>query len=93
VGGIYLSQINSQVIEITVRVNPMNPNINEPAIPSRLMHEIVGHVSSIMSVAQYALISKEMSPEIQTDMKRIVEMARNLSNNVQDLADILEEEK
>ena len=69
----------------------MNPNIDESAIPSRLMHEIVGHVSTIMSVAQFALISKEMPPDIQTDMKRIVETARNLSNHVQSLADILDE--
>ena len=70
----------------------MSPNLDESAIPSRLMHDIVGHVSTIMSVAQYALISKEMSPEIQIDMKRIVETARHLSNHVQNLADILEEE-
>ena len=70
----------------------MDSNIDKSAIPSRLMHEIVGHVSTIMSVAQYALISKDMPPDIQTDMKRIVETARNLSSHVQDLADILEEE-
>ena len=70
----------------------MSPNLDESAIPSRLMHDIVGHVSTIMSVAQYALISKEMSPEIQVDMKRIVETARHLSSHVQVLADFLQEE-
>ena len=59
--------------------------------PSYLMHETINHISTIISIAQLSLISKEMSPEVQADMKRIIETVRQMSDNLKQLAELLEE--
>jgi hypothetical protein len=71
----------------------MSPEANNSLTPARILHNIISDVSTIMSISQLALINhKEMPPELQTDLKRIVEKARHLSTHVKDLADVLEEE-
>ena len=60
--------------------------------PSQLMHELMNHVSSIMSIAQFALISKEMSSELRVDMERIVQNSKEVTSYIRHLAEILEEE-
>ena len=60
--------------------------------PSQLMHEMMNHVSSIMSIAQFALISKEMSSELRVDMERIVQNTKEVTHYIRHLAEILEEE-
>ncbi len=60
--------------------------------PSYLMHEIINHISTIISIAQLSLISKEMSPEVQADMKRIIQTVRQMSDNLKQLAELLEED-
>lgn len=57
------------------------------------MHDTLNQVSSVISIAQYCLISKEVSPEIQVDLKRIVEMTREIAANLKRLAETLEEEE
>ncbi len=60
--------------------------------PSYLMHEIINHISTIISIAQLSLISKEMSPEVQADMKRIIQTVRQMSDNLKQLAEVLDED-
>jgi hypothetical protein len=56
------------------------------------MHEMMNHVSSIMSIAQFALISKEMSSELRGDIERIVQNTRDVTAYMRQLAEILDEE-
>lgn len=66
----------------------------EEAIPpGALLHDTLNQISSIISVAQYCLISKEVSPEVQGDLKRIVEMTKAVAANLKRLAETLEEEE
>ncbi len=58
-----------------------------------LMHETLNDVSAIMSIAQLCLLTKEMSPEIQADMKRILDTGRKLSDNLKRIAEVLQEEE
>ena len=72
----------------------MSPEADESAVtPSTLMHDTINQVSTIMSIAQFCLISKEISPEVQMDLKRIIEVARQVADNLKHLAEILEEEE
>lgn len=59
---------------------------------SDLMHDTINQISSVMSIAQFCLISKEMSPEVQSDMKRIVKTMRQISDNLRRLSEIWEED-
>ncbi len=70
----------------------MKANGNNSTASDSLIHDIINHVSTIMSISQFALISKDMSPELQTDIKRIVTTSRTLSVDLKHLAEILEEE-
>ena len=70
----------------------MEANTNNFVSSAHLMHDIINHVSTIMSISQFALISKEMSPELQLDIKRIVSTSRTLSIDLKHLARMLEEE-
>ena len=66
--------------------------LSDTTDPSQLMHELMNHVSSIMSIAQFALISKEMSSELRADMERIVQNTKEVTTYIRHLAEILEEE-
>lgn len=66
--------------------------LSDTTDPSQLMHEMMNHVSSIMSIAQFALISKEMSSELRADMERIVQNTKEVTSYIRHLAEILEEE-
>jgi len=68
-------------------------DIEESIPPGALLHDTLNHLSSIISVAQYCLISKEVSPEVRGDLKRIVEMTKEVAANLKHLAEILEEEE
>ncbi len=66
--------------------------VDDPGITcSVLMHDTINQISTIISIAQFGLISKEMSPEVQADMKRIVATMRQVANNLKRLAEILDE--
>jgi signal transduction histidine kinase len=65
----------------------------EAVPPGVLLHDTLNQLSSIISVAQYCLISKEVSPEVQGDLKRIVEMTKAVAANLKRLAETLEEEE
>lgn len=71
----------------------MSSETNGPLSPARILHNIVSDASTIMSISQLALINyQEIPPELQADLKRIVEKTRHLSSHVKDLRDVLEEE-
>jgi hypothetical protein len=68
-------------------------DVEESIPPGALLHDTLNQLSSIISVAQYCLISKEASPEVRMDLKRIVEMTKEVAANLKHLAEILEEEE
>ena len=64
-----------------------------PTSPSKLMHQTIDHLSTILSIAQFYLMDEAVSPELQADMKRIVQTAREVSSNLRHLAEILLEDE
>ncbi len=68
-------------------------NSNNVIATSTIMHEILNNVSSIMSISQLALLNhNDISPELQQEMKRLVTTSKQLSTNVQSLANVLDED-
>jgi hypothetical protein len=59
---------------------------------SLLMHDMLNDISTIMSIAQFCLISRDMSPDVQTDIKRIVETGQTMSDNLKRMAEVIQEE-
>ncbi len=71
----------------------MNYELDKVIAASHIMHEILNNVSSIMSISQLAIINhRDMPPELEGEMKRIVETSHQLSANIRTLADVLDEE-
>jgi hypothetical protein len=71
----------------------MTSNVGQPSIsPGKLMHETVDHLSAIISIAQFYGMSEDLPSKAQADMKRLVQFAREVSNNLKLLAEILPEE-
>jgi len=62
-----------------------------PQSPSKLMHEAIDQLSSIVSIAQFALISEELPPKLQDDLKRIIRAAHGAAGHINDLGDMLRE--
>ena len=60
-----------------------------PNSPSKLMHETIDQLSSIVSIAQFALISEDLPPKLQHDLKRIIQAAHGAANHINDLGDML----
>lgn len=66
---------------------------NKPGpVFSILMHETINDLSTIMSIAQLCLITKEMPPDLREDIKRIVETGRQMSDKLKLMAEVLQEE-
>jgi hypothetical protein len=71
----------------------MSSQANKPGpVFSVLMHETLNDMSTIMSIAQLCLISKEMPPDVRHDFKRIVETGRQMSDKLKLMAEVLQEE-
>lgn len=71
----------------------MNPEIEDRrARCAGLMHDTINQISTVMSIAQNCLYNQEMSPEVQAEIKRIIQAMRDVSNNVKHLAEILDED-
>ena len=71
----------------------MSRETNKPGpVFSILMHETLNDVSTIMSIAQLCLISKEMPPDVRHEIKRIVETGREMSEKLKQMAEVLQEE-
>ena len=71
----------------------MSPEVNKPGpVFSILMHETLNDISTIMSIAQLCLISKEMPPDVRQEVKRIVETGREMSQKLKLMAEVLQEE-
>jgi len=70
------------------------PNLADDASPpyALLMHDTINQVSTIISIAQLDMLSKEMSPEVKADMKRIIQTMREVSGNLKRLAEMLDGE-
>ena len=64
-----------------------------PTSPSKLMHQMINHLSTIISIAQFYLMDETVSPKHQADMKRIVQTAKEVSSNLRHLAEILLEDE
>jgi hypothetical protein len=71
----------------------MSPEASKPGpVFSILMHETLNDVSTIMSIAQLCLISKEMPPDVRQEIKRIIETGREMSHKLKLMAEVLQEE-
>ena len=71
----------------------MSSQANKPGpVFSVLMHETLNDMSTIMSIAQLCLISKEMPSDVRHDFKRIVETGRQMSDKLKLMAEVLQEE-
>jgi len=71
----------------------MNQEVNKSGpVFSILMHETLNDVSTIMSIAQLCLVSKEMPPDVRQEIKRIVETGREMSEKLKLMAEVLQEE-
>ena len=71
----------------------MSPETNRLGpVFSILMHETLNDISTIMSIAQLCLISKEMPPDVRQEIKRIVETGREMSEKLKLMAEVLQEE-
>ncbi|MBN1218713.1 MAG: hypothetical protein JXM69_07285 [Anaerolineae bacterium] len=64
-----------------------------PVTSSKLMHQTVDQLSTIVSIAQFSLMSQDMSPKLQEDLRRIIQAAREASNQLKQLAEIMREEE
>lgn len=69
-------------------------NLADNASPAYaiLIHDTINQVSTIISIAQLDMLSKDMSSEVKADMKRIIQTMREVSGNLKRLAEILDEE-
>ncbi len=71
----------------------MSSQANKPGpVFSILMHETLNDMSTILSIAQLCLISKEMPPDVRLEFKRIVETGRQMSDKLKLMAEVLQEE-
>ena len=59
----------------------------------KLMHETVDHLSTIISIAQFYGLNEDLPSEARADMKRLVQIAHKISDNLKHLAEILPEEE
>jgi len=64
-----------------------------PNTPSKLMHETIDQLSTIISITQFSLMSEDMSPKLQEDLKRVIQAARNAADHIKHLGEILREEE
>ncbi|MFC1976477.1 hypothetical protein ACFLXQ_08760 [Chloroflexota bacterium] len=64
-----------------------------PTTPAKLLHETVDQLSTIISIAQFSLMSEDMSPKLQEDMKRIIQAARDAADHIKHLGEIVREEE
>ncbi len=64
-----------------------------PNTPAKLLHEIIDQLSTIISIAQFSLMSEEMSPKLQKDMKRVIQAAHNAADHIKHLGEIVREEE
>jgi hypothetical protein len=71
----------------------MKSETNKPGpVFSILMHETINDISTILSIAQFCLITKEMPADVREDIKRIVETGRQMSDKLKLMAEVLQEE-
>jgi hypothetical protein len=71
----------------------MSSEVNKPGpIFSVLMHDSLNDISTIMSIAEFCLITKEMPPDVRADIKQIVETGRKMADNLKLMAEVLQEE-
>ena len=59
--------------------------------PSHLLHETVNLLSTIVSIAQLNVLDEDTSPKLQGELKRIIQAAREASENLKSLAQLLQE--
>ncbi len=71
----------------------MSSNSNESkATFSILMHDTLNDISTILSIAQFCLISKEMSSELRLEMGRIVDTGKQMSEKLKQMAEVIQQQ-
>jgi hypothetical protein len=58
---------------------------------SVLMHDTLNDMSTILSIAQFCLISQEMSPELRVEVERIVDTGKQMSDKLKRMAEVMQE--
>ena len=69
----------------------MTSQIDPSETPSHLLHETVNLLSTIVSIAQLNVLDEDTSPKLQGELKRIIQAAREASENLKSLAQLLQE--
>ncbi len=59
--------------------------------PSKLLHETIDQLSTIISIAQFSLITEELSPKTENDFKRIIQTARDAAEQIKQLSEMIRE--
>ena len=69
-------------------------NLADDASPpyALLMHDTINQISTIISIAQLDMLTKDMSSEVKADMQRIIQTMRQVSDNLKLLAEMLDGE-
>lgn len=65
-------------------------NEQKPTL-SVLMHDTLNDMSTILSIAQFCLISQEMSPELRVEVERIVDTGKQMSDKLKRMAEVMQE--
>ncbi|MEW5956415.1 MAG: hypothetical protein AB1801_01730 [Chloroflexota bacterium] len=60
---------------------------------SILMHDALNDISTILSIAQFCLISKEMSPDLRTEVERIVDTGKQMSEKLKLMAEVIQQQE
>ena len=56
------------------------------------MHDTLNDISTILSIAQFCLISKEMSSELRLEMERIVDTGKQMSQKLKQMAEVIQQQ-
>lgn len=64
---------------------------NSKSTLSVLMHDTLNDMSTILSIAQFCLISRDMSPELRIEVERIVDTGKEMSDKLKRMAEVMQE--
>lgn len=70
----------------------MNSNNDQSkAAISVLMHDAINDITTILSIAQFCLISKKMSSDLRVEVERIVDTGQQMSEKLGRMAEFFQE--
>jgi len=77
-----------------VMENSVVENTEKEQSSSKLLHDIVSHTSTILSISQMAIFTWDgMTDEMRSDIERIMETAHAIVDNAEQLGELLEKEE